>query len=165
MPGAGKTTVGKELAAKLGIPFLDSDEEIEKATSLTIPEIFEQRGEPAFREEERNVLGALLSGPPCVLSTGGGAFMNAATRELIKVQAISMWLKADFDVLLARIALADNRPMFKDKDPEEVLKNLMLVREPVFAKADIVVFSENESVDVTVEKALRRLNNYLQKLA
>src|ERR1700727_345989 len=124
MMGAGKTSVGKRLAAKLGLPFVDADAEIEAGAQLTIPEIFERFGEAYFRECERKVIARLLTSGPMVLATGGGAFMNATTRENIAKHGVSVWLKPSFDVLLARVRKKSNRPLLKTANPEETLRRL-----------------------------------------
>ena len=125
MMGAGKTSVGKRLAAKLGLPFVDADAEIEAGAQLTISEIFERFGEAYFREGERKVIARLLTSGPMVLATGGGAFMNATTRENIARHGVSIWLKPSFDILLARVRKKSNRPLLKTANPEETLRRLL----------------------------------------
>lgn len=139
--GAGKTSVGTRLAARLGAPFRDSDDEVEKAAAMTIPEIFERFGEAEFRDGERRVIRRLLEGPPQVLATGGGAFMNAETRALINELAVSVWLKADLDLLVARTEGRTHRPLLNRGNPREVLARLIDERYPVYAEADVVVES------------------------
>ena len=139
MMGAGKTSVGKRLAAKLGLPFADADAEIEAGAQLTVSEIFERFGEPYFREGERKVIARLLNGGPLVLATGGGAFMNAATRDNIARHGLSIWLRPSFEVLLARVRKKSNRPLLKTADPEQTLRRLIEERSPTYALADFTV--------------------------
>lgn len=140
--GAGKTSVGRRLAEKMNIPFVDADHEIELAAGKTIAEIFSDHGEVYFREGERRVITRLLENGQQVLATGGGAFMNDETRSRIKQSGISIWLKADLDVLLKRVAKRHDRPLLHD-DPETVMKNLMAQRYPVYAEANITVESRD----------------------
>jgi shikimate kinase len=139
--GAGKSTVGRKLAESLNSPFVDSDEEIEKAAGLSVQEIFDRLGEPEFRRGERRVIERLLNGPPIVLATGGGAFMDASTRALMKEKATTVWLRADLDVLWKRVSRRDTRPLLKRDNPKQVLAELEAARAPVYAEADIVVDS------------------------
>ncbi len=155
--GAGKTTVGRRLAAKLNLPFVDSDEEIESAAGRSVAEIFDSFGETEFRAGERRVIARLLSGDPVVLATGGGAFMDADTRALIKRKGVSIWLKADLSVLVERTARRDTRPLLRDKDPQDVLSDLMAQRYPVYARADITVNSAANPHDRTVEAIIAAL--------
>ena len=161
MMGAGKSSIGRRLAARLGIPFVDADTEIEAAAGMTIPEIFDAHGEPYFRAGEARVIARLLDGGPQVLATGGGAFMNADTRAAIRARGVSFWLKADFDVLLRRIRRRTDRPMLKTADPEETLKRLMAERYPVYAEADATIVSRDapheKIVDEIVDALARRL--------
>ena len=156
--GAGKSSVGKRLAAQLGLPFCDADEEIEKAAGLSISEIFARYGEAEFRDGERRVIARLLDEPPHVLATGGGAFMNAETRALIKARAISVWLKADVEVLARRVARKDTRPLLAGKDPKAVLTELAAVRYPVYAEADITVESGEGPHQASVDAVIAALN-------
>ncbi len=137
--GAGKTTVGRRLAQALGRPFADADAEIAAAASRSVEEIFAEHGECAFRRGERQVIARLLAGPPHVLATGGGAFMDAGTRALMKERAISIWLKAPIDVLMKRVMRRGDRPLLQESDPRAVMERLMLERYPIYAEADIVV--------------------------
>ena len=157
MMGAGKTSVGKRLAAKLRWPFVDADAEIEAGAQLTIPEIFERFGEAYFRDGERRVIARLLNGGPQVLATGGGAFMNKATRDAIAARGVSIWLRPDFDVLLARVRKKTNRPLLQTADPEQTLRRLLEERAPTYALADFTIESHNGPHDAVVEMVLRRL--------
>ena len=148
MMGAGKTTVGRRLAAQLGRVFLDSDEEIEKAAQMTIPEIFEQRGEPEFRAGETRVIARVLKDKDIVLATGGGAFVNAETRGLVKAQAVSVWIRADFELLFARVSRRSNRPLLKTANPRATLQKLIDERYDIYAEADVTVVSRDVPQDV-----------------
>lgn len=141
--GAGKTTVGRRLATLLKLPFVDADEEIEKAAGLKVSEIFEVHGEAEFRAGERRVIARLLKGAPHVLATGGGAFMNPETRALVREHALSIWLRADIDVLMRRVEKRDTRPLLRQGDPRETMERLMAERYPIYAEADLVVDSNN----------------------
>ena len=161
MMGAGKTSVGKRLAARLGLSFVDADAEIEAGAQLTIPEIFERFGEPYFREGERRVIARLLNGGPQVLATGGGAFMNATTRQAIAAQGVSVWLKPDVEVLLARVRKKSNRPLLQTTDPETTLRRILADRSPIYALADLTIESRDGPHDVAVDMTLRRLAELL----
>jgi shikimate kinase len=158
MMGAGKSSIGRRLAARMSVEFRDADHEIETAAGCPIPEIFERYGEPAFRDCERKVISRLLGEPPHVLATGGGAFMDAETRVRIKECAVSVWIKAPVDVLLARVKRKDNRPLLKAGDPEEILTHLLAQREPTYALADITFESENGPHTETVDKLIAALS-------
>lgn len=142
MMGAGKTAVGKAMAQRLGVPFLDSDEEIERAAAMTIPEIFTRDGEPFFRQKEAQVIARLLTGQPGILSTGGGAFLQAANREAIRAAGCSVWLRAELDLLWSRVRHKSNRPLLQTENPRETLRALCATREPVYALADITIDSQ-----------------------
>jgi shikimate kinase len=148
--GCGKSSIGRRLAARLELPFIDADDEIERAAGRSIPDIFAEHGEAYFREGERKVIQRLLACGPQVLATGGGAFMNADTRDNIRQSAISIWLKAELPVLMRRVAKRDNRPLLKEKDPEAVMRNLMATRYPIYAEADLTVDSREVAHDVIV---------------
>ncbi len=163
MMGAGKTSVGKRLAAKLGLPFVDADAEIEAGAQLTISEIFERFGEAYFREGERKVIARLLKSGPMVLATGGGAFMNATTRDNIARHGLSIWLKPSFDILLARVRKKSNRPLLRTADPEETLRRLLDERSPTYALADFTIESVDAAHDSVVDAVLGRLRLALGK--
>ena len=165
MMGAGKTSVGKRLAAKLGLPFVDADAEIEAGAQLTISEIFERFGEAYFREGERKVIARLLKSGPMVLATGGGAFMNATTRDNIASHGLSIWLKPSFDILLARVRKKSNRPLLKTADPEQTLRRLLEERSPTYALADFTIESVDAAHDSVVDSILRRLHSTLGSTA
>jgi shikimate kinase len=155
--GAGKTKIGRRLAARLNLPFFDSDEEIEAAAGETIEEIFANRGEAVFRDGERRVIARLLQGPVQVLSTGGGAFMDPATRRIIAARGVSIWLRAGLDVLFARVSRRSNRPLLKTPDPRAVLAELIERRYPIYAEADVTVDSGEGPADTTASRAIAAL--------
>jgi shikimate kinase len=155
--GAGKSSIGRRLAARLGVAFTDADAEIARAAACSIDDIFRLYGEAAFRDGERRVVARLLDGPAQVLATGGGAFMDAETRRRIKERSISIWLTAGLEVLLRRTSGRDDRPLLKQGDPREILKRLIEERYPVYAEADITIESADESPDATVSRVLAAL--------
>lgn len=157
MMGAGKTSVGRRLASTLGMPFRDADVEIETAAGCSINEIFERFGEPAFRAGERKVIARLLREPPHILATGGGAFMDPETRERIRENGISVWLKANVDLLLERVKRKDTRPLLRNTDSRAALVRLMMEREPVYALADITVESDDGPHDTVVRRTVAAL--------
>jgi shikimate kinase len=157
MMGAGKSSVGRRLAARLGIPFVDADSEIEKAAGMTIPEIFSSQGEPYFRAGEARVIARLLEGGPQVLATGGGAFMNPDTRAAIRRKGVSVWLRATLDVLNRRIKRRNDRPLLKTADPVETLRRLIDERYPVYGEADLTVESREVPHDTIVEEIVAGL--------
>jgi len=163
--GAGKTTVGRRLARRLDLAFVDTDAEIEKAAGETIPEIFERRGEATFRTGERRVIARLLGEGPCVLATGGGAFMDPLTRANIAARGISVWLKADLDVLMKRVGKRGDRPLLQSGDPRETMKRLMDERYPVYAGADITIESLEGPHDAVVEQVVEKLERFRKEHA
>jgi shikimate kinase len=162
MMGAGKSSVGRRLAQRLGIPFVDADTEIEKAAGMSIPDIFATHGEPSFRDGEKRVIARLLDGGPQVLATGGGAFMNAETRAGIVAKGTSVWLRADFDVLMRRLRRRQDRPLLKNDDPAATLRDLIDVRYPVYAEADLTVQSREIPHDRIIDEIVIALASYLE---
>lgn len=160
--GVGKSSVGRRLANALDLPFRDADAEVEAAAGRSISDIFAELGEPAFREGERRVIARLLEQPPMVLATGGGAFMNPDTRALIKSKAVSVWLKADLEVLARRVGRKDSRPLLAGKDPLEVLRAQAEVRYPAYAEADVTVETGDTAHHFTVDQVIRALSAYLE---
>lgn len=158
--GAGKSSIGRRLAQVLGLPFIDADSEIEAAAGASIEEIFARDGEAAFRAGERRVLARLLDNPIQVLATGGGAFMDADTRALIRARAISIWLRADLDLLLARVGRRNNRPLLKNGDPRAILARLMDERYPIYAEADVVVDSVDGPPEATLGHVMTALDKF-----
>lgn len=150
--GAGKTCIGKRLALKLGMEFVDADAEIEAAADRTVSEIFIELGEQAFRDGERRVIARLLSEKPRVIATGGGAFMDADTRAYTRRQGVSVWLKADLEVLLHRVSRRNSRPLLQGGNKRRKLENLMTQRYPTYSEADVTVNTGEESPDSTVQK-------------
>jgi len=166
MMGVGKSSIGRRLAGRLGIPFVDADAEIEKAAGMSISDIFARDGEAYFRSGEARVIARLLDSGPQVLATGGGAFMNEATRAAIKTKGVSIWLSAEFDVLMRRIAKRKNeRPMLQTDDPEETLRQLIAVRDPVYALADLTVQSREVPHDSIVAEIAAALTGFLNVAA
>lgn len=163
MMGAGKTTVGRRLAAKLGRRFVDSDEEVEKAAGMTIEEIFAAHGEADFRAGEVKVIARLLKDESIVLGTGGGAFINPETRALVKATALSVWIKADFDLLFQRVSRRSNRPLLKTANPRETLQKLIDARYPIYAEADITVVSRDVPQDQVASELIEALADHLRE--
>ena len=155
--GAGKSCVGRKLAESFGLPFLDSDSAVEEAAGCEVKDIFEVYGEPAFRDCERRVIQRLLQGGPAIIATGGGAFMDPDTRDDVKAHAISLWLRADPEVLHQRTKRSKSRPLLNKGDPLQTLKDLAEQRYPIYAEADIVIDTGNEGLDKTLEKAIDAL--------
>jgi len=156
--GVGKSTIGRRLAARLGLPFVDADAEIETAAGMTISEIFERFGEAHFRDGERRVIARLIDGKPKVIATGGGAFINDETRRLILDQAVAVWLNANTEVLAERVKRRDTRPLLRNRDAREVLDELARVRNPVYALAPIHVASQQAPHEATVAAIVKALN-------
>jgi len=166
MMGVGKSSVGRRLAARLSIPFVDADSEIENAAKMTIPEIFARHGEAYFRNGEARVIARLLESGPQVLATGGGAFMNADTRALIQAKGVSIWLNADFDVLLRRTSKRkSDRPLLQTEDPAQTLRALLGEREPTYALADLTVQSREVPHEAIVADAMKALAAHLKDAA
>jgi shikimate kinase len=163
--GAGKSAIGKLVAAELGIPFIDSDHEIERVSRMTIAELFEKYGEPEFRKLENRVIKRLLRTGPRVLSTGGGAFMNADTRGSIKSAGVSLWLDADLETLWERVIKRDNRPLLKTENPKQTLENLMVARYPTYAEADLSVKSRDVKKDTVAAEVIAAVASLAEKNA
>jgi shikimate kinase len=157
MPGCGKSAIGRRLAPRLELPFVDVDEEIERAAGKTIKEIFADHGEPYFRDGERRVIARLLGSGPQVLATGGGALLAEETRANIRCHGISIWVRADVAILVRRIAKRSNRPLFEGRDPEQTVRELMEARHPLYATADIVVESRDVPHEVIVGEIVEAL--------
>jgi shikimate kinase len=162
MMGVGKSSIGRRLAARLGVPFVDADAEIEKAAGMSIADIFARHGEADFRSGEARVIARLLDGGPQVLATGGGAVMNADTRGAIKAKGVSIWLSAEFEVLMRRINKRKNdRPLLQTADPAATLRELLVAREPVYAQADLTVQSREVPHDAIVAEIMTALATFL----
>ena len=161
--GVGKSSIGRKLASLLHVPFVDADDEIERAAQMSISEIFAQFGEPYFRDGERRVIARLIDGPGtrCVIATGGGAFVNDETRALILDKAIAVWLDSEIDVLVDRVGRKDTRPLLKDGDPREILTRLKAEREPAYAQAPIRVMSSTGPQSRTVARVLKGIAEWL----
>jgi shikimate kinase len=155
--GAGKTAIGRKVAALLALPFIDSDQEIESVSRMTVPELFERYGETEFRALEQRVILRVLEHGPQVLSTGGGAFMNAQTREAITGHGVSVWLKAEIDLLMERVSKKQNRPLLKSPDPRAVLERLMAERYPVYAAADVTVPTRDDRKEIIADEVVDAL--------
>ncbi len=161
MMGAGKSTIGRRLAARLGLPFLDADGEIEAAAGMSIPDIFEIRGEPDFRDGEARVIARLLDSGPAVLATGGGAFMRQETRDRIRDKAASIWLKADTDIIMRRVKRRSDRPLLQTADPEATVDRLIGEREPIYQQADLTVWSRDVPHEKIVDECIDALHGFL----
>lgn len=162
--GAGKTAIGRRVAADLSLPFIDSDQEIENVSRMSIAELFDRYGEAEFRALEQRVIMRILEGGPQVLSTGGGAFINPQTRAAIAERGLSVWLRADLDTLMERVAKKQNRPLLKTADPRGTLERLMIERYPVYALADLTVATRDEHKEVIAAEVIDALSGQLAKL-
>lgn len=161
MMGAGKSTIGRRLSARLGLPFLDADSEIEAAAGMSIPDIFESRGEPDFRDGEARVIARLLDSGPAILATGGGAFMREETRNRIRDKAVSIWLKADADIIMRRVKRRSDRPLLQTADPGGTVERLISEREPVYKQADLTIWSRDVPHEKIVDECLEALHGWL----
>jgi shikimate kinase len=161
--GVGKSSVGRRLATALDLPFRDADNEVEAAAGRSIPEIFAEMGEPAFRDGERRVIARLLDEPPHVLATGGGAFVNAETRALIKSKAVAVWLKADLELLARRVSRKEGRPLLKGRDPMDVLREHAQLRYPAYGGAHLTVETGDTAHGVAVDAVIQALKGYFQQ--
>lgn len=163
--GAGKTCIGTRLAARLDLPFVDADTEIERAAGCSVPDIFELYGESEFREGERRVITRLLKDPVHVLATGGGAFMDAKTRKAVRDRAISVWIRADLNLLVSRTGRRADRPLLRSGNRREILQRLIDERYPVYGEADVVIDSAREAPDITVDRLISELKNFTENSA
>jgi len=161
MMGAGKSTIGRRMAARLKLPFVDADTEIEAAAGMSIPDIFEAHGEPHFRDGEARVIARLLDSGPAVVATGGGAFMREETRNRIRDKAVSIWLKADAEVIMRRVRRRSDRPLLHTADPEGTIDRLLGEREPVYRGADIMVLSRDVPHEKIVDECIEALRDRL----
>lgn len=162
--GAGKTAIGRRVAGDLDLPFLDSDHEIEEVSRMTVPELFDRYGESEFRSLEQRVITRILEAGPQVLSTGGGAYMNPLTREAIREHGVSVWLKAEIDVLMERVSKKQNRPLLKTADPRATMEQLMAERYPVYAEADVTVATRDERKEVIAAEVIDALDRHLHDM-
>ncbi|MCA8888421.1 MAG: shikimate kinase [Parvularculaceae bacterium] len=163
MMGAGKTTIGRRLARALNMPFKDADAEIERAAGMAVGELFERHGEESFRKGEAQVIERLLSGPPIVLATGGGAITHPQTRRLLKERALTVWLRADLDTLARRATRRPTRPLLQTDDPRSVIEKLLKDREPFYSAADIVIESQPGPHSRTVDEVLAQIRLHTEK--
>jgi shikimate kinase len=161
MMGAGKSTIGRRLSARLGLPFLDADAEIEAAAGMSIPDIFESRGEAEFRTGEVRVIARLLDNGPAVIATGGGAVMRDETRDRIREKAVSIWLKVDTDVIMRRVKRRSDRPLLQTADPEATVERLVKEREPLYSQADVTIWSRDVLHDKIVDECIEALHEKL----
>jgi shikimate kinase len=161
MMGAGKSTIGRRLAARLGVPFIDADSEIEAAAGMSIPDIFEAHGEPHFRDGEARVIARLLESGPAVLATGGGAFIREETRSRVGAKAVSIWLKADADIIMRRVRRRADRPLLQTPDPEATVGRLISEREPVYQHADLTIWSRDVPHEKIVDECVDALHSRL----
>jgi shikimate kinase len=158
MMGAGKSTIGRRLAARLGLPFFDADAEIEAAAGMSIPDIFETRGEPDFRDGEARVIARLLDSGPAVIAPGGGALTRTETRDRIRDKALSIWLKADAEIIMRRVKRRSDRPLLQTADPEATVERLISEREPIYRQADLTVWSRDVPHDKIVDECIDALH-------
>ena len=165
MMGAGKSSIGRKLAQRLNLPFVDADTEIERAAGMSIIDIFIKHGEPYFRAGEARVIARLLDSGPQVLATGGGAFMHPQSREAIRAKGISVWLKAEYEVLMKRIRRRNDRPMLKTEDPGETLRGLLRERDPVYAEADVTVHSRDVPHEIIIGEIISAVVPRLDNLS
>ena len=165
MMGAGKSSIGRKLAQRLNLAFVDADAEIERAAGMSISDIFAKHGEPYFRAGEARVIARLLEGGPQVLATGGGAFMHPQSREAIRAKGISVWLKAEYDVLMKRINRRSDRPMLKTQDPGETLRRLMQERDPVYGEADVIVHSRDVPHEIIIAEIISAVAQRLEQIS
>jgi len=161
MMGAGKSTIGRRLSVRLRLPFLDADTEIEAAAGMSIPDIFEAHGEPQFRDGEARVIARLLDSGPAVIATGGGAFMREETRSRIGAKAVSIWLKADADIIMRRVKRRADRPLLQSADPAATVGRLMREREPVYQHADLTIWSRDVPHEKIVDECIEGLHGSL----
>ena len=161
MMGVGKSTIGRRLSARLHLPFLDADTEIEAAAGMSIPDIFETHGEPHFRDGEARVIARLLDGGPAVIATGGGAFMREETRNRIRDKAVSLWLKADAEIIMKRVKRRADRPLLQTADPVATVGRLIEEREPVYQRADLTIWSRDVPHERIVDECLDALHAWL----
>jgi shikimate kinase len=161
MMGAGKSTIGRRLSARLALPFLDADAEIELAHDMPIPDIFAKYGEAYFRDGEVRVIARLLNNGPAVIATGGGAVMRQETRDRIREKAISIWLKADSDIIMRRVKRRSDRPLLQTADPEATVERLIREREPVYSQADVTVWSRDVPHEKIVDECMEALHGKL----
>jgi len=161
MMGAGKSTIGRRISARLGLPFLDADAEIEAAAGMSIPDIFESRGEPDFRDGEARVIARLLDSGPAIIATGGGAFIRQETRDRIRDKAVSIWLKADADIIMRRVKRRSDRPLLQTDDPEATVDRLIGEREPFYRQADLTVWSRDVPHEKIVDECIEALHQRL----
>jgi shikimate kinase len=161
MMGVGKSTIGRRLAARLGLPFIDADTEIEAAAGMTVPEIFEAHGEPYFRDGEARVIARLLESGPAVLAPGGGALMREETRRRVADKAVSIWLKADVDIIMRRVRRRADRPLLQTADPEATVVRLISEREPIYQSANLTIASREVPHEKIVDECVEALHAYL----
>lgn len=159
MMGAGKSAIGRQLAQRLGLRFVDADTEIESAAGCSIPEIFQQYGEEYFRAGERRVISRIVDDGPYILATGGGAFIDPETRRLLQERTTTVWLNAQFDVLWERVSKRSHRPLLQTSDPQATLKQLLVDRNPVYAEAQLTVISDRAPKEKTVDRVIKALTS------